>query len=162
MASRHTTAPALVARRSEPLPRVLTRLLRALPLSAEARDAFDRTVAAAEGPSVLVRTCWAQGWLTTFQACAVLEGRGEELARGPYVLTDWLGAGGMGIVYRARHVVLRAERAVKVLRPELLAERWNLDRFRDEVEALGRLRHANVVTAHDALEEGGPPALVME
>ncbi len=62
----------------------------------------------------------------------------------------------MGFVYRAFHDVLRAEHAVKVVRPELLRDPEAAARFRQEMEALGRVDlHPYVVRIHSTGEERG-------
>lgn len=71
--------------------------------------------------------------------------------------------GGLGVVYKARHLLLEEDRAIK--RPRTLdhVERAGLlARFRREVKAVGALRHDNIVRAHDAGEDEEGPYLVME
>jgi hypothetical protein len=70
---------------------------------------------------------------------------------GPYELQDVLGQGGMGTVFRARHVELGVVRALKVL----LARRGASGeqaaaRFARETEALAHVRHPNVVSIHES------------
>ena len=77
-----------------------------------------------------------------------------------YEVLGELARGGMGVVYRARHRELGREVALKVL-PRGAGPRA-LERFRREVEAVARLRHAHVVTVHSAGAEGGHPYFVME
>jgi tRNA A-37 threonylcarbamoyl transferase component Bud32 len=67
---------------------------------------------------------------------------------GQYVLEDKLGEGGMGIVYRARHAMLRRDTAVKLLLPERAGSE-NLARFEREVRQTARLTHPNTVTIFD-------------
>lgn len=67
---------------------------------------------------------------------------------GQYVLEEKLGEGGMGIVYRARHAMLRRPTAVKLLLPERAGEK-NLQRFEREVRQTARLSHPNTVTIYD-------------
>jgi serine/threonine protein kinase len=81
---------------------------------------------------------------------------------GSYDLLDRLGGGGMGVVFRARHRVLKKEFALKILSPRLACDPEALQRFRRETEAAGRLEHANLVRASDAGVEGSIPFLVME
>ncbi len=81
---------------------------------------------------------------------------------GAYELLDELGRGGMGTVYRAKHRQLGKIQALKVihsqsgLTPEIRA------RFRREVQAIGALKHPNIIAAHDADFEGDVPYLVMD
>ena len=78
---------------------------------------------------------------------------------GPYELLDSIGKGGMGEVYRARHLELGVERAVKVLdRLEPRAQR----RFEREVEHLAAVRDPHVVAIHDSGQADGRCYYAME
>jgi serine/threonine protein kinase/WD40 repeat protein len=101
-------------------------------------------------------------WLTHFQAELLLGGRASELAVGQYVLLERLGQGGMGTVYKARHRVLKAVRAVKIIQPDRLTGPNAVRRFFQEVEAVGKLFHPNIILPHDAGETGGVYYLAME
>jgi hypothetical protein len=79
-----------------------------------------------------------------------------------YELLGPLGRGGMGEVYRARHLALDREVALKVIRPHLLADPDAVERFRREARAAGRLRHPNIVTVYDAGSVAGLHFLAME
>jgi serine/threonine-protein kinase len=103
-----------------------------------------------------------RGWLTPLQANRLLQGQGQGLVLGPYVLLERLGQGGMGQVYKARHALLDRLVALKVLRAELLERPNALERFRREIQASGKLTHPNVVLAHDANQVGDTFFLVME
>ena len=81
---------------------------------------------------------------------------------GDYEILEELGRGGMGVVYKARHRRLKKLVALKVLRADWAANREALERFTREIEAVGRLHHANLVTATDAREDAGFCFLVME
>jgi len=97
-----------------------------------------------------------RGWLTPFQANQLLQGRGQGLVLGAYVLLERLGKGGMGQVFKARHTLMKRIVALKVIRADRLDRPEALGRFRQEMEAAAKLAHANVVFAHDAalVEEG--------
>ena len=79
-----------------------------------------------------------------------------------YMVQERLGQGGMGTVYAAIHRHLKREVAIKVLRPRRLQHRPAAERFRKEMEAVGRLDHKNIIRAMDAGESEGTLYLVME
>lgn len=81
---------------------------------------------------------------------------------GSYELLAPLGRGGMGMVFRARHVRLKKQFALKILSPSLARDQDAIRRFEREIEALGRLEHDNLVRASDAGVENGVPFVVME
>ncbi len=72
-----------------------------------------------------------------------------------YEILDVIGKGGMGAVYRARHIYLDEERAIKVVRGQFSSNRDYLDRFIREARILTRLRHHNLVLLYEfgTLEE---------
>ena len=68
---------------------------------------------------------------------------------GPYRITGELGGGGMGVVYRAMHELLRRPAAIKVLRPELGPFAMASDRFLTEARATTAIRHPGIVEVYD-------------
>jgi serine/threonine-protein kinase len=68
---------------------------------------------------------------------------------GQYRLKERLGAGGMGEVYLAEHVLLKRPCAIKVIRPERAGDPRNLARFEREVQATAALTHPNTVEVYD-------------
>jgi serine/threonine protein kinase len=113
-------------------------------------------------PHDLSRELLQRGWLTAFQVNQLLQGRGHELRRGPYVLLERLGDGGMGQVYKARHAKLGRIVALKVIHRDQVANHQAVRRFHREIEAMAQLDHPNVVRAFDAGEEGGLHFFAME
>ncbi len=79
-----------------------------------------------------------------------------------YRLEEMLGAGGMGVVYRARHQLMGRTVALKVIHRHLMEKPAAVERFRREVKAVAALSHANIVTAYDADQVGERHFLVME
>ncbi|MBD0327360.1 MAG: hypothetical protein ICV68_13060, partial [Pyrinomonadaceae bacterium] len=65
---------------------------------------------------------------------------------GQYYIESMLGKGGMGAVYRARHILLGDRVAIKVLPPQMRNNAEWLRRFRREGQAARRFRHPNAVT----------------
>jgi serine/threonine-protein kinase len=82
-----------------------------------------------------------------------LEGDGSELigmvVDGRYRLDSTIGRGGMGLVYRATHLGMRRQVAVKILHPSLAASPDVRSRFEREALAVGKVDHANCVATYD-------------
>ena len=72
------------------------------------------------------------------------------------------GRGGMGTVYRATHLVLDHEVALKVISAELASDEAFRERFRSESRIAVSLRHPNVVPVHHAGEEDGRLFVTMD
>ena len=82
---------------------------------------------------------------------------------GQYQVEALLGRGGMGAVYRARHILLGDRVAIKMLPPEMRSNTEWLRRFQREGQAARRFRHPNAVTVYDLRTSGdGTIYLVME
>src|SRR5438552_5361454 len=81
---------------------------------------------------------------------------------GRYRCERKLGQGGMGAVYRAEHVGLGKNVAVKVLLERFATQREALARFHKEARAAGMLAHENIVDVLDVGEERGHAYIVME
>ena len=67
---------------------------------------------------------------------------------GQYTIEERIGQGGMGVVFRARHALLRRPTALKLLPPEIAGERA-IRRFEAEVQQTSRLTHPNTVSIYD-------------
>jgi len=67
---------------------------------------------------------------------------------GQYLLEEKIGEGGMGVVYRARHALLRRPTAIKLVLPERAGPE-NLARFEREVQLTASLTHPNTVSVYD-------------
>lgn len=67
---------------------------------------------------------------------------------GQYKLVEKIGEGGMGVVYKAHHALLRRETALKLLPPEK-ADAASLERFEREVQLTCRLTHPNTIQVYD-------------
>lgn len=68
---------------------------------------------------------------------------------GQYAIEAFVARGGMGTIYRARHILLGDRVAVKLLRPEMQSNSSWLRRFQREGQAARRFRHPNSVTVYD-------------
>jgi serine/threonine-protein kinase len=68
---------------------------------------------------------------------------------GQYRLKTRLGAGGMGEVYLAEHVLLRRPCAIKLIRPDQVRDPSVIQRFEREVQAMAKLTHWNTVEVYD-------------
>jgi eukaryotic-like serine/threonine-protein kinase len=81
---------------------------------------------------------------------------------GAYEILAPLGAGGMGEVYRARHLALGREVAIKVLPDRLAQDQAALARFTREARLVAALSHPNILAIHDFALEGVVPFAVTE
>ena len=79
-----------------------------------------------------------------------------------YRIVEPLGAGGMGVVYRARDEKLEREVAIKMLPPGVLTGEEARSRFRREARALAKLNHAHIAAVYDVIEQDGADFIVME
>src|SRR3954470_24337295 len=79
-----------------------------------------------------------------------------------YDVEAFLGRGGMGVVYRARHLRLNRLVALKMLLTGPYAGPHERARFQSEAEAVAGLRHANIVQVHDVGDHDGCPYFTME
>jgi len=81
---------------------------------------------------------------------------------GRYEIIEELGVGGMGRVYRAQDTKLNEEVALKLIKPEIAAERRAVERFRNELKTARKIVHKNVCRMYDFHEEGKILYLTME
>jgi serine/threonine protein kinase len=91
----------------------------------------------------------------------------DELIRGTvfagrYEIIEELGTGGMGKVYRAFDKQIEEEVALKLLKPEIAAEKRTVERFRNELKIARKIRHKNVCGMFDLQEEGKTLFITME
>ncbi len=79
-----------------------------------------------------------------------------------YEITEKLGEGGMGVVYKARDTHLDRFVAIKVLPPEKVADASRKARFVQEAKAASALNHPNIITIHDISSEASVDFIAME
>ena len=81
---------------------------------------------------------------------------------GKYEFIQLIGSGGMGVIYKARQIVLNKIVAIKMLHSEAINERA-LKRFQREGKAASALSHSNIITVYDfSISSHNEPYLVME
>lgn len=85
-----------------------------------------------------------------------------EAVGGRYGLIEFVAGGGMGDVWRARDLVLGRSVAVKIMRPDMVAEPVFAQRFREEALLSAGLSHQNIATLYDFGEHEQVAYLVME
>ena len=84
----------------------------------------------------LAKTLVRQGRLTSFQATALLKGKGKALRYGHFVVIERLGIGGMGVVYKAKHRRDGRIVAIKEISRQVSASESGRKRFFREVRSL--------------------------
>jgi serine/threonine-protein kinase len=89
---------------------------------------------------------------------------GEPILDGRYQLERRLGQGGMGAVFKARHIFLKTQHAIKIILPDLVGnDPMLVTRFRQEALAAAAIRHQNIIAVTDfGVVRGNMPFLVME
>lgn len=80
-----------------------------------------------------------------------------------YQILEKLGSGGMGLVYKAKHLLMKRLVAIKLMLPQFAASATALKRFRQEAQAASHLNHPNILKVYDfGVTPQGLPYLVMD
>ena len=79
-----------------------------------------------------------------------------------YQILEELGKGGMGEVYKVKDQKLDEEMALKLLKPEIAADKGIIERFKNELKLARKIAHRNVCKMHDFHEEEETPYITME
>ncbi len=100
------------------------------------------------------------GVISEYQAEQLKSGR-TKFNLGPYVITGWIGQGGMGQVFKGEHMVLGRVSAIKVLPLDKTTD-YAISNFHREIKLQARMDHPNLVRAYDAGHDGKVHFLVTE
>jgi serine/threonine-protein kinase len=80
-----------------------------------------------------------------------------------YEIVSFVGAGGMGVVYKAKQLSVERDVALKVLHPHLVSDPLSKKRFEHEAKAASNLLHPNLIVVHDfGFSQSGQPFMVMD
>jgi serine/threonine-protein kinase len=80
-----------------------------------------------------------------------------------FQITEVLGGGGMGMVYRAKHLMMQRTVAIKILHTKMVNNADALKRFKVEAQAASNFSHPNILNVHDfGVSNQGQPYMVMD
>ena len=119
-------------------------------------------VAGSSDGRALAKILVHRGLISRYQAMLLVGGRGDELHIGKYRVLDLLGQGGLSRVFLARHGDNDWTVALKVIRPEILTSQAGRQQFLQEMEAMARFDHPNIVQFLDVDQSGNNFYYAME
>ncbi len=162
--AKNASADSVIGESSRCVAEFVTKLQDSGLLDASQLDELESQVAGQGDESAfpVARQLADQGSLTPFQANVLLGNRDCQLVLDRYVILDMVGAGGMGVVYKALHQSMQRIVALKVLPDHAVNSPEKVARFRREIKVAAQLHHPHIVTAYDAHESQGQHFLVME
>lgn len=80
-----------------------------------------------------------------------------------YQIVSVIGEGGMGLVFKAKHILMNRFVALKIIKSDLISNQTLMQRFHQEAQAVSKLQHQNIVTVYDyGVTAHGTPYLVMD
>ena len=109
-------------------------------------------------PSLPLSAAFPAGWIPDLGKRALEPGS----SLGPYTILEFVGAGGMGEVYRASDGTLNRDVALKVRPAAFALDEDRFTRFRREAQILAALNHPNIAAIYGLENSGGMQALVLE
>jgi len=87
----------------------------------------------------------------------------EKIFVDKYLVQHLVGSGGMGAVFKAKHLYIERDVALKLLRSDLTEDPKSMQDFQREAKAIANLQHPNIVTIYDfGISPNNEPYLVME
>jgi serine/threonine protein kinase len=98
----------------------------------------------------LARALIEREWLTPYQVNLLLQGSGDKLVLGPYIIVERLGDNALGQVYKARHHLMNRLVTLTIVREELLSQPKAVEQFYQEIQAASQLSDPYIVHAYDA------------
>lgn len=131
--------------------------------STDGGDAHSKPVIRSGAISVQKELSYDDGaTLDSGQGTSVGAGTSVPSAPDGYEVLSTLGKGGMGIVYKARHVPLNRVVAIKMIISGAQASAEQISRFQREAEAAAHLSHPNIVSVYEVGEHNGLPYFSLE
>jgi eukaryotic-like serine/threonine-protein kinase len=106
------------------------------------------SVAVSTGAAIVWALLVAVAGACVGAVCKFRRSAARETQLGQYTLGEKIGEGGMGVVYKANHALLRRPAAIKLLAPECAGEQA-LTRFEREVQLTSQLTHPNTISVYD-------------
>src|SRR5271156_3295164 len=113
-------------------------------------------------PRALARALIERDWLTPYQANQLLQGSGQDLVLGSYIVLQRIHETYIGTVFKAQHQHMKRLAALTVVRESLLRQPEAVERFYQEIQAASQLIHPHILCAFDAGPIGPTHFFAME
>jgi serine/threonine protein kinase len=131
-------------------------------MPSQLKEISGHAVASSASPLPLAKALIQRGWLSVYQVNQVFQGEASDLVVGQYRILDRLGEGENCQVFKAWDTLRECFAALKILRPDRVANPEALARFRREIQVVSQLSHPNIVRAFDVEEIGERHYYAME